>query len=120
MPTRRCCAPDVPLDCAVAVQVRVYVERPLWHYRKAKAGRLLKLSAPSVPASGRDLDKILRAVLDCGTGLWWRDDSRVAQAMIERLWADGTAVHTEVRGSLLEMPAPVPVGQVEMALAERE
>lgn len=75
-----------PMDGAVAVTLMVSVARPLSHYGTGKRSGILKPSAPVHPATGGDLDKIARLVLDAGTGIWWKDDRRIARLDISRLY----------------------------------
>lgn len=62
-------------DGAWFVSIVVRILRPPSHFT---ARGKLRRSAPDRPTSRRsDLDKVARAVLDAGTGLWWRDDGQV-------------------------------------------
>ncbi len=89
------CRPPFPINEAVGVEILVYVRHPLGHYRKNGD---LKEGVPTVPGVGKDADKICRAALDVGTQAgWWRDDSRVADLHVRRLWADGEGERVEVR-----------------------
>ncbi len=73
-----------PVDRALRVVVAVFVRRPRSHYR---ANGELKPSAPASPATGRDIDKIARAVLDAGSAAgWWVDDARVCDLHIMRYY----------------------------------
>lgn len=93
-------APPAPLDQPVAVRLTVYVRRPRAHYR---ANGSLKPGAPEYAGAGKDLDKTARATGDAGTGIWWRDDARIARWEIVRRYVgmtDGerTVVQAEVLG----------------------
>lgn len=77
-------APPAPLDAPIWVRITVDVPRPRSHYGTGKNAGLLKSNAPEYPVSGRDLDKVARAVLDAGTGIFWRDDSRVIRLEVSR------------------------------------
>ncbi len=52
------------------------MSRPKAHFGSGRNSGLLKSSAPEFPTVKPDLDKILRATWDCGTGIWWGDDSQ--------------------------------------------
>ncbi len=81
------CKPPRPADTSVAVSVIVYVPRPRTHYR---TNGELKPNAPQVPAAGRDIDKIARALLDAGQiAGWWVNDARVAELHVRRRYDDG-------------------------------
>ncbi len=85
--------PEKPIDAPVSVAILIFVKRPQSHYNKHG----LKPTAPALPASGRDIDKVARACLDCGSaGGWWRDDSRVSDLLVRRRYADEGGERTEV------------------------
>lgn len=77
-------APPTPIDGPVAVRLTIKVPRPKSHYR---ANGDLKPGLSEWAASGKDADKVARAVGDAGTALWWRDDARIAHWDILRLYA---------------------------------
>lgn len=84
------CKPVKPLDCPVAVNILLYVVRPQNHYRTGAAAGELKSNAPMLPASGRDIDKVARAILDAGQiARWWVNDARVVDLTIRRRFDDG-------------------------------
>jgi crossover junction endodeoxyribonuclease RusA len=74
------------LDCPVFVSMSLYFKRPPSHYTK----KGLKPRAPFAPVSTRhgDLDKLMRAVGDALTGVVVRDDSRIIDARIAKLYCD--------------------------------
>ena len=80
-------APETPVDGPCKVGIQVWVLRPRSHYGTGKNADRLKESAPPFPRSGRDLDKCARAVLDAGSGIWWRDDAQVAELHVLRFYA---------------------------------
>jgi Holliday junction resolvase RusA-like endonuclease len=67
--------PGAPIDSAVKMRLTVYVTRPKGHYN---SGGQLKPNAPEYPPSGKDLDKIQRAIGDAATGIWLTNDARIA------------------------------------------
>lgn len=82
--------PDKALDCPVAVNVLLYVPRPQSHYRTGSQAGELKANAPLLPASGRDIDKVARAILDAGQiARWWVNDARVCELTMRRRFDDG-------------------------------
>jgi len=86
--------PPQALNCAVAVSVIIYVPRPQAHYR---TNGELKPGAARVPAAGRDIDKIARAILDAGTyACWWVNDARVSDLRLRRRYDDGIGERTWV------------------------
>lgn len=94
-------APGAVLLGPVKVEMRCFIKRPLGHYGTGKNARVLKDSAPDRPTVKPDLDKILRAVCDCGTGLWFRDDAQIAQVGMQKLYADDGEERTEVVATAL-------------------
>lgn len=81
--------PDKPLDGPVAVNIKLYVPRPQTHYRTGEHAGDLKVNAPKLPAAGRDIDKIARAILDAGQiARWWVNDARVCELKIVRRYDD--------------------------------
>jgi Holliday junction resolvase RusA-like endonuclease len=81
-------APPQPIDGPVGCSLTVAVLRPKSHFGTGKNAKALKDSAPAVPSCGKDLDKIARAVGDAGSGLWWRDDSRIVYWEIRRVYSE--------------------------------
>lgn len=86
--------PPQALNCAVSVSVLIYVPRPQAHYR---TNGELKPNAARVPAAGRDIDKIARAILDAGQiACWWVNDARVSDLRLRRRYDDGVGERTYV------------------------
>ena len=85
MAKRRAAALAGPMQMAL----RHWVRRPKSHYGTGRNAKQLKDSAPEFPESGPDLDKILRAIQDCGTRIWWEDDDQVGSfALLDRVYID--------------------------------
>jgi crossover junction endodeoxyribonuclease RusA len=61
--------PPSPVDGPVSLEVVVYVPRPKAHFGTGRNAGTLKAPAPEYPATGRDIDKVARAVFDAGTGI---------------------------------------------------
>lgn len=81
--------PEVPFDDAVFCQVRVYVSRPISHYVSGKFIKGLKPNAPRYPKSGRDIDKVQRAIGDAAKiANWLKNDSRIARWDSLRLYTE--------------------------------
>jgi Holliday junction resolvase RusA-like endonuclease len=92
------CAPDSPLLGPVSVMLIMVMRRPNSHFGTGKNAAILKASAPRCYCQTKpDVDKVLRAVLDCGTGIWWRDDSQVcAGGYVKRYAGEGEEEHVLV------------------------
>lgn len=79
-------APDrLPAHEAWEVQILVMLARPRGHL--GVRGLLRKL-APLWPWVRPDLDKIIRATLDCATDRWWRDDGAVVRIVAEKAYVN--------------------------------
>jgi len=103
--------PVKALDCPVAVNIVLYVPRPRAHYRVSGE---LKPNAPLLPASGRDIDKVARAILDAGQiARWWVNDARVCSLTIQRRYDDGIGERTWVFAWEVDHP-----GQLQPELPE--
>jgi Holliday junction resolvase RusA-like endonuclease len=109
--------PPQPLNCAVAVSVIIYVPRPQAHYQ---TNGELKPQAARVPAAGRDIDKVARAILDAGTyACWWTNDARVSDLRLRRRYDDGIGERTwvfawavkEPDQEVPELPEVIDVGE---------
>lgn len=71
------CKPDAPLLGPVSITVIMVMRRPKSHYGTGRNAEVLKADAPKWCTTKPDVDKVLRAICDCGTGIWWRDDAQV-------------------------------------------
>lgn len=89
--------PPQALNSPVAVNILLYVPRPQTHYRTGQQAGELKPNAPQLPASGRDIDKVARAILDAGQiACWWVNDARCVDLSIRRRFDDGIGERTFV------------------------
>jgi Holliday junction resolvase RusA-like endonuclease len=102
------CKPVRALDGPVAVNILLYVPRPRAHYR---VDGTLKPNAPKLPAAGRDIDKIARAIFDAGQiACWWTNDARVTDLHMRRRYDDGIGERSWVWGwGVREPDQPMPV-----------
>jgi Holliday junction resolvase RusA-like endonuclease len=82
-------APPHPINGPVAVVLDVYLLRPRAHYRTGRYAHILRDDAPTWAAVEPDADKVLRAALDCLTGIWITNDSRVVSPAVQKRYADG-------------------------------
>ena len=88
-----------PLDEPLAVHVEFYFARPKGHF--TSKGQLTK-SAPRLPIGHNlgDVDKLLRALLDGGTGIVWRDDCLVVEVSAMRRYHEIPGCHVSVESAL--------------------
>lgn len=80
------CGPYLP-PMAVELHVEVFMRRPKGHYRKGGLLSKAGLEAP-YPTRKPDVEKVARAVADCGTGIWYHDDAQVARCVITKVWTE--------------------------------
>lgn len=86
------CKPEAPLHGPMCVRIRIFMPRPKSHFGTGRNASVLKESAPLYCTTKPDFDKVFRAVLDCGTHIWWHDDAQVCS------WHAGAKVYdTEPR-----------------------
>lgn len=86
--------PAKPLDRPVAVHILIYVTRPAAHFRKDGE---VKPTAPLLPASGKDVDKVCRAIFDAGQiAGWYVNDARICDLRIRRRYQSGLGERTWV------------------------
>jgi Holliday junction resolvase RusA-like endonuclease len=80
----------LPILGPVQVSVVFYMRRPKSHYGTGRNETDLKESAPRVPETAPDWDKLARSTMDALTtaGIW-RDDCQVWRADIIKLYAKG-------------------------------
>lgn len=82
-----------PLAGPVAVTVIFYLPRPRGHYGTGRNVGRLKDSAPAVPATRPDLDKLTRSTLDALTAAGvYGDDAQVTDLDVRKRYADGVPV----------------------------
>lgn len=94
-----------PHDGPVAVGIVFARRRPRSHYH---ASGSLRSTAPRLPTSKPDVDKLERAILDALTGVCWVDDSRVVLVHKMKIYGDApgawilvhpiTAIDPEIAG----------------------
>lgn len=84
----------VPWTSPVGIEILFLLQRPKSHY---KPNGELRKSAPGRPAGSKhDLDKLVRAVLDALTGIFYRDDGQVCEIRAsKRYGAAGARVTLE-------------------------
>ncbi len=73
-----CFLPSNPLEGPLAMDIKFYFSRPQSHYRSGKFKNLLKESAPIYHHTRKDLDNLIKFVLDSLNKKAFKDDSQVA------------------------------------------
>ncbi len=77
----------------LTVRLRFVFARPKSHLSASGA---MKASAPTHLATGPDLDKLCRAVLDACTGLLWTDDRQVDDLVARKQYGDRPGLEASV------------------------
>ena len=78
-----------PVTGPVVVGIVFWLRRPASHYRAGRNCHLLRASAPAVPVTRPDIDKLLRSTLDGLTGAGiYADDGQVSGLDVHRRYAD--------------------------------
>lgn len=82
----------------VSVKLEFCMPRPKSHYGTGKNATRVKNSAPSeYSCLGKpDLDKLVRAVLDCGTGILWVDDAQVVSISCSKRYSENSGLDYEI------------------------
>lgn len=85
---RRAWGRAAPLDGPVAVTLVFRLARPKGHYGTGRNAQRVRPSAPALPHTGLDLDKLARAINDALTQAHiWADDSRVCTMTTHKTYA---------------------------------
>jgi Holliday junction resolvase RusA-like endonuclease len=78
-----------PISGPVEVQITFWLPRPAWHYRTGRNSHLLRDSAPLLPMTRPDWDKLIRSTLDGLTGAGiYRDDGQVTDGIVRKRYAN--------------------------------
>ena len=75
-------------DKPIQVIARFFFARPKSHYGTGKNASKLKASAPHRHSQSPDLDKLERCLNDAMTGIVFRDDKQICEAVSGREWTD--------------------------------
>ena len=79
---------EPPTRQPVGVQINFGLPRPASHYGTGRNADRVRLSAPLLPATRPDLDKLTRAVLDALTGTILVDDAQVCLLDVRKVYAE--------------------------------
>jgi crossover junction endodeoxyribonuclease RusA len=75
------------VDRPLVVGIVFRLQRPAGHWGTGKHAGALKPSAPALPTTKPDCDKLCRHVLDVLTGSIWDDDSRIVEIVARKEYA---------------------------------
>lgn len=103
-------APRTPIyrrGCPVALFVRIFLPRPKSHY--LKSGKLREV-APDYPTVKPDLSKVMRAIEDAGTSIWWDDDRQIVlEWMVKKYARELVGVEVSCRMAAVVEAIPIDV-----------
>ena len=100
------------IEGPIRVDVAFTLQRPKGHFRTGRNASLLRDSAPELPTTKPDVDKLLRAVLDALTGICFIDDAQVTQVNATKSYA--------LRGEIPQTYIQVRSASAQKARSERE
>lgn len=93
--------PTSPLTGPLEAELRFFFSRPMNHYRTGKFAGLLRddvMREGAWHSKRKDLDNLIKFVLDSLNGLAYLDDSQICSIVSSKCYAEeGTAARTEVR-----------------------
>ena len=108
----RACAlqlPEAPLTGPIEATLTFYFPRPASHYRTGRYAGELKPDMPRWHSKRKDLDNLVKFVLDSLNGLAYEDDSQVAVIRCAKFYTEGEP-RTEARFRVLEEEGGLSVG----------
>ena len=93
-------APKQPITAPIRIILIFYMQRPKHHFRSGKYKHLLKKEVPFFHSSTPDLDNIVKLVADALNGVFYKDDSQIAQLKAEKIYCNPsekpkTEIHIE-------------------------
>lgn len=82
-----------PIDCAVAVTIRLNVTPPAsWSQKKQRAA----LAGEVLPTSKPDVDNCLKAIMDACNEIVWKDDKQAVDVMVSKRYAETACSIVEI------------------------
>ena len=72
----------------VNMWITFYMKRPKSHYRTGKFSNMLKKDAPLYHTSKPDIDNMIKFIMDCCTGILYKDDSQVHSINASKVYCD--------------------------------
>lgn len=73
-----------------------YRPRPASHFGSGRNAQVIKSSAPAYPMTRPDATKLLRAVEDALSGVWYRDDAQIVRQFVAKEWGQPARVVVRV------------------------
>lgn len=101
------------IDLPVEVDALFVFPRPKAHYRTGRNAHLLRDTAPAWCATKPDADKLARAIGDALTGVLLRDDNRIVNWRIRKVY--GEPARCELRITAADANDAAPAAESEAA-----
>lgn len=89
--------PRLPDDAAIELTVTVCVERPSSHYNSKGEMNAEGKRNPHPARKKPDVDNCLKLVMDALNGRAYKDDVRVVDALVRRVWFNKSGVWVKIR-----------------------
>lgn len=80
--------PDDVMTKPIACDLKFYCKRPKTHYRTGKKSDELKETAPRYNTSNKDLDNMVKFVLDALNTKLYRDDCQIVKIICEKCYVE--------------------------------
>lgn len=88
--------PEAPLDEPLHVNFEFVFPRPKGHYRTGANAHLLRDVAPKWHTSTPDADNLMKFVCDALNGIFWKDDSRICNSTLSKLYGEQGYIHIQI------------------------
>ena len=85
-----------PLEGPIKIDCTFYMSRPKSHYGTGKNAGKLKASAPTFHTKKKDLDNLIKMILDCLNHVAWKDDSQVCQIKAQKSYSDNPRTEIQI------------------------
>jgi Holliday junction resolvase RusA-like endonuclease len=79
---------QLPFEGHVSIRVKFGVKRPASHYGTGKNAGIVKPLFKNAIPSKKDLDNMIKFLLDCCNGITWKDDHQVVKIMAEKVYTE--------------------------------
>ena len=72
----------------VSMFITFHMQRPKSHYRTGKFKEFLKKGSPYKHTSKPDIDNLIKFIMDCCSGILYKDDNQVVNITANKQYAD--------------------------------
>lgn len=81
--------PEQKMDKPIKCSLNFYCKRPKTHYKTGKNSHILKDSSPKYNTNNKDLDNMVKFVLDALNDKLYNDDCQIVEINCKKMYADG-------------------------------